>query len=265
MSVLLDQSPALLSEIRLRRQSGIAIGPILFVIAILAILAAAIAAGSGSFTASTTAESTKTQASAIIQYADLVTTAVQQVMIGNQCTDTQITFSNPVITAANGGGDPYANSNAPSNKSCNIFDINGGGIVWSNPPTGSTLNADTYFFTGANCVPGVGNGSNSNCWMDSSTFEIMMILPNISYDLCTQINAILGKGSVVYTAYGVYYDYFTGSYPAVGGEILSNNIGVSEPPNWYTGQMQMCMKGSLSHNAGPTMGTYQYYRVLWPR
>ena len=42
---------------RLSPNAGIAIGPILFIIAILAILAAAIAAGSGSFTAGTTSES----------------------------------------------------------------------------------------------------------------------------------------------------------------------------------------------------------------
>ena len=52
---------------RLDPNAGIAIGPILFIIAILAILAAAIAAGSGSFTAGTTTESSKTQASALIQ------------------------------------------------------------------------------------------------------------------------------------------------------------------------------------------------------
>ena len=43
---------------RWQREVGIAIGPILFIIAILAILAAAIAAGSGSFTAPTATEFT---------------------------------------------------------------------------------------------------------------------------------------------------------------------------------------------------------------
>jgi len=52
---------------RLNSQAGIAIGPILFIVAILAILAAAIAAGSGSFTSGTTNESNRTKAAAMIQ------------------------------------------------------------------------------------------------------------------------------------------------------------------------------------------------------
>ena len=53
-------------ETRLRGNAGIALGPILFIIAILAILAAAIAAGSGSFNTSTASEGNKAKASALI-------------------------------------------------------------------------------------------------------------------------------------------------------------------------------------------------------
>ena len=46
----------------LNNQDGIALGPILFIIAILAIIAAAIAAANGGFTANTTTESDKSKA-----------------------------------------------------------------------------------------------------------------------------------------------------------------------------------------------------------
>lgn len=52
---------------RFTGNAGIAIGPILFIIAILGILAAAIAAGSGSFSSSTTKESNSTKAAALIE------------------------------------------------------------------------------------------------------------------------------------------------------------------------------------------------------
>lgn len=52
---------------RLPANAGIAIGPILFIIAVLGILAAAIAAGSGSFTSTSTNESNSTKASAMLQ------------------------------------------------------------------------------------------------------------------------------------------------------------------------------------------------------
>lgn len=52
---------------RLHTDAGIAIGPILFVVAILGILAAAIAAGSGSFSGSSSTEAARTKAAALIQ------------------------------------------------------------------------------------------------------------------------------------------------------------------------------------------------------
>lgn len=52
---------------RAAQDAGIAIGPILFVVAILGVLAAAIAASSGSFTGSTATESARTKANALIQ------------------------------------------------------------------------------------------------------------------------------------------------------------------------------------------------------
>lgn len=50
----------------LASDAGIAIGPILFIIAVLGILAAAIAAGSGSFTTSTSSEGNRAKAAALI-------------------------------------------------------------------------------------------------------------------------------------------------------------------------------------------------------
>ncbi len=53
-------------------QRGIAIGPILFVVALLAVLATAIAAGSGAFSGDTSAVKAKAQAAAILEYANEV-------------------------------------------------------------------------------------------------------------------------------------------------------------------------------------------------
>ena len=104
------------------RQSGIAIGPILFVVAILAVLASAIAAGSGAFNSDTSAVKAKAQASAILEYANEVKFAVDR-LLAKGCADTQISFENPIVSG-------YTNPNAPSDKSCHVFDVNGGGIVW---------------------------------------------------------------------------------------------------------------------------------------
>ena len=70
---------------------GIAIGPILFVIAILALLAAAIAAGSGSFTSGTSTEKAKLMATAILEQSSNLDNAMN-LLRGRGYDDTQISF-----------------------------------------------------------------------------------------------------------------------------------------------------------------------------
>ena len=86
---------------RFHHQQGIALGPLLFIIAILALLAAAIAAGSGGFRANTNTESAKAMAEVIVTYADAVGQGLRKVRMDNSCDDlsitkTQISFANPM-------------------------------------------------------------------------------------------------------------------------------------------------------------------------
>ena len=77
----------------LNNQRGIALGPILFIIAILAILAAAIAAGNSGFNANTNTENTKSIAETIVQQADQINMAVQRVRVDNSCAATRRSVS----------------------------------------------------------------------------------------------------------------------------------------------------------------------------
>src|SRR5580692_5056365 len=81
---------------RFASDAGIAIGPILFIIAILGILAAAIAAGSGSFTSSTTNESDKTKAAALIQIGENLKIGMDRLLLENN-----VPFTNVVIGVTN--------------------------------------------------------------------------------------------------------------------------------------------------------------------
>ena len=86
--------------------AGIAIGPILFIIAILAILAAAIAAGSGSFTGGTTKEANKVNASAIVGIGQNLKFGWDKIM-ANGVDPTIVTFDATATTglfAPTGGG-----------------------------------------------------------------------------------------------------------------------------------------------------------------
>ena len=95
-----DSNPARTSAApRFQSDAGIAIGPILFIIAILAILGAAIAAGSGSFTAGTTSEAAKMQATALIQIGENLQSGVSYLMSRNNISDpSQITYGTTLDT-----------------------------------------------------------------------------------------------------------------------------------------------------------------------
>ncbi len=168
--------------------AGIAIGPILFIIAVFAILAAAIAASSSSFTSGTSTESGKAMATAILQQADLIRGAAQIVTAENGCADTQISFSNPILTAANGGTDAFANPNAPTNHSCDIFNAAGGRLNYQTPPvagygdTYAPLAQYTWNLTGNVRVFGIGSGLPA----------LILALNHINNTTCMAINTVLG-------------------------------------------------------------------------
>ncbi len=67
-------------ERRFDPDEGIAIGPILFIIAVLGILASAIAAGSGSFNTTTTKESSRAKAAALIDIGQTLKFGVDRLM-----------------------------------------------------------------------------------------------------------------------------------------------------------------------------------------
>lgn len=164
---------------RLPENSGIAIGPILFIIALLGLLAAAISAGAGFFSTSTGGESNKAQASAVIEQARLLQEAVE-IVKGNGCEDTQISFENGVVSG-------YTNPNAPADHSCHVFDPNGGRIIF---PTISETTLDTsgrqyFIFPARYCVSGLGN-------CQSQTAALLALLPVESLSLCNEINNKLG-------------------------------------------------------------------------
>ncbi len=95
---------------RWQKDAGIAIGPILFIIAILAILAAAIAAGSGSFSAPTATEGAKTKASAVIQLGDTLKMGMDRLTMENGISwggwtiNTANTVNNNDLFSPTGGG-----------------------------------------------------------------------------------------------------------------------------------------------------------------
>ncbi|QQR68709.1 MAG: hypothetical protein IPI58_07660 [Alphaproteobacteria bacterium] len=224
-------------------ESGIAIGPILWVVAILAVLAAAIAAGSGVFNGDISAVKAKAQASAILEQANLLTIAVQRV-VGHGCTDTQISFENPMVSG-------YVNSNAPSDKSCHVFDVNGGGI---NFPTITASTSDTtdggkFVFEGSATFHGLGE----------LIPDLVGYLPIDSLDLCKQLNTGLGLGG--YLGQDLYRNPSDLTRGRFTGQYVHDHYSVDDGGAWPQGKVMGCVeKTPLSPTSWPA--TYYFFFVV---
>lgn len=221
-------------------QSGIAIGPILFIVAILAVLASAIAAGSGAFNSDTSAVKAKAQASAILEYANEVKFAVDRVR-GHGCSDEQVSFENPIVSGY------YTNSNAPSDKSCHVFNVNGGGIIYKSPPTTALDRAAYDAATASGKIFGIYHFSDSGIsGIGSSNADLVMALPWISKDVCLQINKLVDFKNFNtttppnQTGWNAFF-IFTGFYSA------SYAIAVTMPPGNVDnrGALQGCMDATV--------------------
>ncbi|MBI3419578.1 MAG: hypothetical protein HY053_05555 [Proteobacteria bacterium] len=86
---------------RLNSQAGIAIGPILFVVAILAILATAIAAGSSTFATSSSQETNRTNAAAMISIGQNLKMGVDRIVaLGTALANVDINSANTTTNTA---------------------------------------------------------------------------------------------------------------------------------------------------------------------
>jgi hypothetical protein len=237
----------------LNNQDGIALGPILFIIAILAVLAGAIAAGSGSFTANTSAESAKVMAGAILNYADQVQAGVD--MVRSHCDDTQISFQSPSQVFPS----QYANPNSPADGSCNVFSPAGGGVVWQDSPPQSALDltlpqqgsfpaSNSYSINSGNFVAGVGSsGAGSS---SSNPCPIVLYSPYITKAVCQQINlAVSGSTTIPVNQWGF------GVNPGFTGIFAPANAGDGGIKLTPSGQTKYCF-------SDPSHAGYWFYQAV---
>jgi hypothetical protein len=155
----------------LDRDAGIAIGPILFVIAILGILASAIAAGSGSFTMGSSAENNRTKASAMIEIGMNIKTGMERI-VGEQGVDVLNVDINPANTSL-------------SNQ---LYAPIGGGIASPSVTMAGNAQSDIWYYP-QGFIPALGTGS-------GSYYDKLAIL-NVSLGVCQEINnKIFGNNTI---------------------------------------------------------------------
>ena len=157
----------------MNNQSGIAIGPILFIVAILAILATAIAAGSSTFATSSGSEGNRTNAAAMISIGTTLKMGMDRMIaLGTPLANIDINALNTSATNA-------------------LFSPTGGGLVSPSTSLANTPASDTWIFTWG-LVTNIGTGS----------LERIAAL-KVTQGICDQINIQAGnQASPAATALG---------------------------------------------------------------
>ncbi|MDD3030098.1 MAG: hypothetical protein PHS57_07455 [Alphaproteobacteria bacterium] len=207
--------------------AGIAIGPILFIVAILAILAAAIAAGSGSFTAGTTQEANKTKSSALIQIGDTLATGMARIMMSNVLDPEQIDTNVQNTTGLSA-----------------LFSPVGGGISAPSVGMANYPLYDTWAFPKGN-ISGFGTAGN----------EILAVIP-VSRGVCSEINNRVAGIAAVPPAgdYGTFLS--TGASQATGDFPASSATWtVGATTTTTTGPTLHAVSTGCLYNTGAALGT----------
>jgi hypothetical protein len=198
-----------MTSTRFHHQQGIALGPILFIVAIITVLAVAIAAGSGGFNAYIGTESAKAMAQVIISTCEDYQRAQQRVTMENGCDPTALDFTPnlglPAGTTLNGAGLDQTGGNGTNlagNGLCALFSPNGGKLLWKQVPAASLVsnistafgsNSDNAAFAGypvvyglyciqgqGQCYPAVGSTNGNGA--------LLFFLEGLTQNVCQQIN-----------------------------------------------------------------------------
>ncbi len=223
-------------------ESGSVIWFILLAVVLLAALTVTISRSSDTVEQSGDRERARIVASDMMRYAKGLEQSISQ-MRHRGIGENEISFENSFLSG-------YENARC-GDTSCLLFDKEGGGQAYREPPTAWLDNAHsakdhfgTILFTSNPCIPNVGNyGEPGNCAVDVSTLDLLMVIPFIRESICLEINRLVGLGTggaappqddsaawdnSVNTA------RFTGSYSvgnnlaSAGGELSGVSVGCFE-------------------------------------
>jgi len=215
---------------RLDGQAGIAIGPILFIIAILAILAAAIAAGSGSFTAPTAGESAKTKAAGLISVGESLKIGMDRLTVSNGATPS--------------GSTAFVLDPTSTSSQYDLFSPTGGGIAPPSAALAANVTSDSWHFMNAS-FPGLGDSDATN---GVDYFAVL----NVTGDVCNEINNRAGVSTAISATLAV-NDVLGVATPADGALANPDKL----PPQ-LSGKTLGCFGSTHS-----SVATYYFYQILY--
>jgi len=222
---------------------GIAIGPILFVVAILAVLVGALAAGSSSFGSSTVEERNKTLGGALIEQGTNMKMAFER-LYGSAISLESIIISQSFSTA---------------NGDAAFFGPKGGGIMPMSPPSATVpaSGVNTWRFVEHADLPGIGS---------SGANDAAIVIGIANQAMCKAINAIIfGAGSTQATSLP------TGTSMSVtlndvgscsDVTMLTTTSGCNIAANTFDASTVTGVDGFAQACIDDGTGTYYYYQLL---
>lgn len=182
-------------------ESGNVFFYILIAIALFGALSFAVSQGNRGNTSLLTDQQARLAAQEIIEYGETVANAVQKLRLRG-CSDTEISFENDIVAG-------YENTNAPSDNSCHVFDVNGGGVNYDN-----SLGA--WLITGNLKIQDLG----------SSSTNLNLIRPSLQQTVCDNINNILSVTAATiiddYSGTAVPFNGDSSSYTATGNPTIGD-------------------------------------------
>ena len=277
---------------RLHHQRGIALGPILFIIAVLAILAAAIAAGSGGFSANTNTESAKTMAEVAINSCGAFQDAMN-LMLHNGCDPTQIDWTPngsgyPSGTTWTGGDFSAGGTGHAGSGQCAMFDPRGGGMLFKQlplaamiaNPTGAYISVfgsaratqiDAFagypVFKGDTCFKNVGTCADATNTTNLGT--VVLFYYYLDTNVCSSINGILRNNlnlpqTYINISYAEYQTVYSGTNVANSGTQLGLYAGST--PTGINATIEGCGRSSVDNSNGAGVTTsYEFVCPLMIR
>ncbi|HNQ91340.1 MAG TPA: hypothetical protein PKI93_00240 [Alphaproteobacteria bacterium] len=222
-------------------ERGSALIFVLIAVVLFAALTYAISRG-GDSARNLSQEKIRLTASEIIDTGNRVSETVSRLKLRG-ASETEISFE------YNGN---YINAGCATDT-CKVFAFDGGGLDWETPPASSNSGED-WGFTGDLAITNVGTAS----------ADLVMILPNISRDICHRINVLLNievetANPPIETGTNT-ANKFTGVYN--GGP---STITQAATNGKKSGCLRMEELTGTAIDGGPMMGKYSFYQVLVAR
>lgn len=159
-------------------EKGNALFILLITLAILGVLTYTVTQSGDSVSQNRDSETAYLAASDMFKYAARLESALERVRLVNGCDLTEISFDHADFT---NGGSPgyYENANAPSDGSCDIFNVKGGNAPYFTPPELAAVGGGTEYNIQNNIeVFGLGDAGESE----------LMLTTFVTEDICFQIN-----------------------------------------------------------------------------